>query len=364
MTVSTIDILFNVIIWFFLFLLTNRQIKTTYNNQQQNIYFIGGCLIIIYSTFGFNSGDFRHYAELYNDLVKSQFIVHVEPFYFWLCKILPNDYYLWRLMIWGSATIFLIKTFKRINTNPQFALLIFTLILMMYFHNPRQTLGYTVLYYGITLLFYHKENKQTKPYNMLIGLIWVSLSFFLHKSMFIFILLMAFSLIPLGKKLLILSLIAFPIVYKSITYISSYILLNSFANETSQESGTGYLESDFRIDINTNGILRLIIERLPIFLLMFYAIRNIYFKNEKVQYGLKVFLQYTYWLIYISYLFNGQEVSAFLTNRFWDASLYPLTIFLAGYLYKKPRSRFIKNCFYLLILSNLYNLSYTIYKTL
>lgn len=361
-TVSAIDILFNVIIWFLLFFLSKDQIATTH--KQPSIYFLGGCLITIYSTFGFNSGDFLHYEGLYEDLIKSQFIIHVEPFYFWLSKILPNNYYLWRFFIWGISTIFLIKIFKRLNISSRFAFLIFTLILMTYFHNPRQTLGFCVFYYGCSLIFFNKERQHITLYNTLRGAIWIFLSFFLHKSMFMYILLMGFALIPLGKKLFTASLIAFPILYKSVTYISSYILLNSFANETSQESGIGYLESDFRADANINGLIQLFITRLPIFLLLFYCIRNIFFKKEQIQYGSKVFLQYTYWLVYISYLFIGQNVSAFLSNRFWDASLYPLTIFLAGYLYKKPRSRFIKNCFYLLILSNLYNLSYSIFRTI
>lgn len=356
---TTSQVLFNIILWFIVFIYSRKQIYSIKDSTRN--YFFLGFITILFSTFGFNSGDYLNYASLYEDLVKSQFIIHVEPFYFWLCKVLPDNYFIWRFAIWGLATIFFIQTFKRTNCSPKFATLIFVLIVMWVFNNLRNALGYSVLLYGTTCLLFPSKNKTA---SRIWGAIWIFLSFFLHKSMFMYILLMGFSLIPLGKKLFITSLIAFPILYKSITHISSYLLLNSFANEASQESGTGYLESDFRFELNAAGILRVVIERLPIFLLIFYAIRNIYLKNEKVQYGLKVFLQYTYWLIYISYLFLGQEVSSHLTNRFWDASLYPLTIFLAGYLYKKPRSRFIKNCFYLLILSNLYNLSYSIFKTL
>ena len=353
------QVLFNVLLWLIVFLYSRKQIYTQKDTSRN--YFFLGFITILFSTFGFNSGDFLHYKELYEDLIKSQFIIHVEPFYFWLCKALPDNYFIWRFAIWGLATIFFIKTFKRVNCSPQFATLIFVLILMWTFNNLRNALGYSVLLYGTTCLLFPTKNKTVSYFW---GTIWILLSFFLHKSMFMYILLMGFALIPLGKKLFITSLILFPILYKSVSYISSYILFNSFANETSQESGIGYLESDFRAEANINGLIQLFITRLPVFLLLFYCIRNIFFKKEQIQYSLKVFLQYTYWLVYISYLFIGQDVSAFLSNRFWDASLYPLTILLAGYLYKKPRSRFIKNCFYLLILSNLYQLSYAIFKTL
>ncbi len=356
---TILQVLFNIILWFIVFLYSRKQIYSTKDNTRN--YFFLGFITILFSTFGFNSGDYLNYASLYENLVKSQFIIHVEPFYFWLCKVLPDNYFIWRFAIWGLATIFFIKTFKRTNCSPKFATLIFVLILMWTFNNLRNALGYSVLLYGTVLFIFPSKNKSTSH---LWGIIWIFLSFFLHKSMFMYILIMGFALIPLGKKLFITSLLAFPILYKSVTIISSYILLNSFANETSQESGTGYLESDFRAEANINGLIQIIITRLPIFILLFYSFRNIFFKKEQIQYGSKVFLQYTYWLVYISYLFMGQDVSAFLSNRLWDASLYPFTIFLAIYLYTKPRSRFIKNCFYLLILSNLYNLSYTIFKTL
>ncbi len=357
---TTQAILVPISLWFILLIRYSSQIKkTTFENKS---YFFFWLIVTLFCTFNFMPGDYYSYKELYENLYRSSYAIHVEEFFYYLTQALPHSYHLWRFIIWTTSTIIIISIFKKLKCPTGFSVLVFTLLLMTYFAVPRNTLGFVVLYLAIVIIF--SPNKKNKFFSLCIGSILIIWSFSLHKSMFIYILLMGFALIPLGKKLLITSIIAFPLLYKSVTFISSYILLNSFANETSQESGTGYLESDFRVEVNINGLIQLFITRLPIFLLLFYSIRNIFFKKESVHYILKIFLQYSYWLIYISYLFMGQEVSAFLSNRFWDASLYPLTFFIAGYLYKKPRSRFIKNCFYLLILSNLYQLSYAIFKTL
>lgn len=357
---TTQAILVPISLWFILLIRYFSQIKkTTFENKSYVFFWL---IVTLFCTFNFMPGDYYSYRELYENLYRSSYAIHVEEFFYYLTQLLPHSYHLWRFVIWTTSTIIIILIFKKLKCPFDFSALIFTLLLMTYFAVPRNTLGYVVLYLAFVIIF--SQNKKNKFFSLCIGIILIIWSFSLHKSMFMYILLMGFALIPIGKKLFITSLIFFPILYKSVSYISSYILFNSFANETSQESGIGYLESDFRADANINGLIQLFITRLPIFLLLFYCIRNIFFKKEQIQYGSKVFLQYTYWLVYISYLFIGQNVSAFLSNRFWDASLYPLTIFLAGYLYKKPRSRFIKNCFYLLILSNLYQLSYAIFKTL
>lgn len=357
---TTQAILVPISLWFILLIRYFSQIKkTTFENKSYVFFWL---IVTLFCTFNFMPGDYYSYKELYENLYRSSYAFYVEEFFYYLIKSLPHSYHLWRFVIWTTSTIIIISIFKKLKCPIGFSVLVFTLLLMTYFAVPRNSLGYVVLYLAIVIIF--SPQKKNKFFSLCIGSILIICSFSLHKSMFMYVLLMGFALIPIGKKIFITSLAAFPILYKSVTYISAYILLNSFANETSQESGIEYLESDFRAEANINGLIQLFITRLPIFLLLFYCIRNIFLKKEHIQYNYRIFLQYTYWLVYVSYLFMGQEVSVFLSNRFWDAALYPLTIFLAGYLYNKPRTRFIKNCFYLLILSNLYQLSYAFFKTL
>lgn len=353
-TITTFGALINFVLWGIAFLYYQSAYKKI--NKSYILFFILASVSFTFNNLGL---DYIAYADIYSEMSWFNTPVHVESFYFWLMKVFPYGYHFWRFLIWGLGLFFMICSFKKMKTNPAFTCLIFTLILFFSFGTSRNALGFSVFYLGISILFFSKKNQLL---GKILGLFLIFCSSFLHKSMFFFILLYIVSLIPIKKKLFFISVLAFPIIYKVLTLLS-VVILNAFATDVTLDSGMRYLESDFRVDINISGMIQQIINKLPIFLLLFYAMRNIVIRKENIPYNLVVFLQYTYWLVYVSLLFLGQEVSAFLSNRFWDASLFSLTIFLTAYLYDKPRTKFIKICFYLLLLSNLYNFSYSIYKT-
>lgn len=350
------QVLFNLSGWLLMLLMSRHQFARQSNRGVGYTGFL--FFVILFSTFGFTSGDYFHYQGLYDQISQTHVNQHLEDIYFWLIVNLPDSYTIWRFVVWSGAAIFFALTLRRMKADIQFAGLIFCLILLCYFPNMRQSLGYSVLYFSAATIFFSKGSK-TKAF--ILGMIGIVCSYFLHKSMFVYILLFGMALIPFNKWIYLLSIPLFPILYKSVTLIAMYFLTNTIADETSIESGTEYIESDFYQIANIFGLLQLSLWRIPILLLLFYAIRNIYFKKEPIKRGYKVFLNYTFILIYISFLFYGQQTSAFLSPRFWDASTYTATIFLSCYLYDKPRTKLIKGSLYCLILANLYNFSYAIY---
>lgn len=355
--ITSWDICFNLIIWLAILFYYRGQIK---RNTERNGTFGGFCIVIIlFSTFGFCAGDFLHYESLYADLRHSNYNIHIEPFYYWLIKVLPESYYIWRCAVWGTAAIILVLIFKRLKLNAGFAIFIFSLLLMLYFPAPRQSLGYVVLLYGFVLIFFSDKSKAG---SYILGAVLVFLSYFLHKSMVVYAIMLALALIPFSKWIYMGSLFVFPIIYRSMYNLSSYVIASAIADESTQEVGERYLNSDFYQVANANGLVQLGIHRIPILVLLILAIWKLYFKKEGIKYGYKVLLQYAYILIYVSFLFNGQAVSAFLSPRFWDAALYPLTIFMIFFLYRQRRTPLIKGCFYMLILANLYDFAYMLYK--
>lgn len=355
---TILEWLFCVLLWVILLLINLNQLKSISNKGTSFSVLL--IFIVVFSAFGFITGDYFHYKDLYNEIIRYNENIHLEEFYFWLIQILPTNYSIWRLTVWGLAAIAFVLLLKRLNFNAQFSSLLFVLILMTTFPNLRNVLGYIVLYYSVVLILFKKNKRVT---NCIIGGIGIICSFFLHKSMFMYILLLGIALVPFNKWVYIISWIAFPVLYKYLYSISEYFLMNSFANEQSIASGMGYLDSDFNTYANLNGLIQLIINRMSIIILLLYALIRVFFKkNDNIDYGMKVFLQYSYILIYLSLLFYGQQVSAFFSSRFWDASLYPMTIFLIYYLYNKRNIRFVRMCLYLLIVSNLYDLAYSLYK--
>ena len=79
-------------------------------------------------------------------------------------------------------------------------------------------------------------------------------------------------------------------------------------------------------------------------------------------YAVKTYLNVTYFLVYISLLWRGQEVSAFLTNRFNDSAMFFCAVFLAMYIPTQPKSKLLKRSLCVLLIANLYNFAYQFYK--
>lgn len=342
------------LIAFFIYLPSIKRKSTT------GKYFFLWLFITIYSTFEFTGGDFFNYLTIYNRNVSTSYErIHLETFYYWLIQILPSDYFVWRFTVWGLAGFFWIQAIKNLKQNVQFAGLMFLLIVFFLFVGGRQALCLSVLYYALTI--YHKKGVY-KLKNAVIFLILIVCSYFLHKTAIVYILIMFISMLPLGKRAFLLSLILFPVIYKIFDNISFLFIAEiSEFNDEGASSMEGYMNGE-NIVSNFNGQIRIFINRLPIFLLLAYSIWKIYFKKDKITPTYNTLLRMSFILIYISYLFVGRNISAYIAPRFWDASLFPITLFITGYMNDKKNTSFFKICFYLLCIKQFFTLLYTIYK--
>ena len=128
-----------------------------------------------------------------------------------------------------------------------------------------------------------------------------------------------------------------------------------------QEKATKYIESSFRVELNIRGFLKLFINRLPVLMLFFYGIKKVLIEKVEVSYMEKHLLMLTYMLIYISCLFFNNNVSAYLSQRFWDAACYPLTIFAMVFLRNYSGNLYVKVTMYAFLISNIFNMAYSLY---
>lgn len=349
--------LFCDIFWLIAFLICLPSIKKKTTTGK---YFFLWLFIAIYSTFEFTGGDFYHYFTAYqNNLSASSDRSHFEPFYYWLIHALPSDYFIWRFTVWGLAGFFWIQAIKNLKQNVRFAGLMFLLIVFFFFVGGRQALCFSVLYYALTI--YYKEGVY-KFKNAIIFLLLIVCSYFLHKTAIVYILIMFISMLPLGKRAFLLSLILFPVIYKIFDSLS-YLFISEYSafNEESATSMESYMEGE-NITSNFNGLIQLTIARAPIFLLLLYSIWQVYFKKYTLSNTYQTLLRMMYILIYISYLFIGRDISVYIAPRFWDASLFPATLFATGYIYNKKGTRFFKLFFFLLLLNMCFKFAYNIYK--
>lgn len=335
----------------------------TYNssNAKKTTGYFGLWLFIaLYSTFEFTGGDFFHYKELYTDIIKAKQSIHMEDFYCWLALNLPSSFYIWRFFVWGMAAFFWILTLRNLKQDVYFAGLWFVLVAFFLFVGARQALCFSVQYYAVSLLFREKHISAMSVV-VAIAILWASL--FLHKTAIVYVLVITLAFLPIGKRSVLLSVILFPLLYIIFDQLTAnFIQYYSFYNEGNAATMERYMNGE-NLEANFNGMIRQVINRLPILILLAYSLKKVYFVKYAVDNKLmKVLLNISYMLIYISSLFSGRDVSGFIAPRFWDAAYFPLTLFLSSFLFENKKDKIIKLSINLLIISQLYTIAYTIYK--
>lgn len=360
--VSLFQALFSAFIWCVLLFVGYTRRDNAYIDYRSFIPFL--LIGILFCTFGFLSGDFIHYWDAYDEVFASHAADgHMESIYIWLINNLHQNYFFWRFIVWGSALLLTAMSFWRLELPAYFSTLIFALVLAFYFPNPRQTLGWSILYLGFSNIM---NNNSSRIIETIIGLILILISIYFHKSIFLFIGILFFASIPFfhNKYFYIISLLVFPLLYNLVYYLSSEFV-TMFATSDQGLEGLRYLDYDDWEQLNWKGFLRLGIKRLPIIYIMVYSIINMYWREEYVPYVYKCFHTCAYCLIYISLLlWDNGSISAQMTTRFWDASLFPFTFFATYYLYELYELQFSQamRTIKALIIANIIELSFCIYS--
>ena len=318
-------------------------------------------ITMLFCTFGCVGGDFLHNQVIYDLNVQSDHPIHFENVYVLLIKGLPTNYYLWRFCVWGLAAFLLFKILDEIKSDLDFSFFVFTLMLLNHFPNLRQTLGFMMMFYGYVLLFRSAEDAMAQK--LVMGIILLIISTFFHSTIFVFIVLSLLLFIPGTKSLamIIVSIIAFPFLYDMTKELSTQFIGLVSNNDMMQEKATKYIESSFRVELNIRGFLKIIINRLPVLMLFFYGVKKILIEKVEASYMEKHLLMLTYMLFYISCLFFNNNVSAYLSQRFWDAACYPLTIFAMIFLRNYSGSLYVKITLYAFLVSNIFNMAYSLY---
>ena len=326
-------------------------------------YFFSFCFLTIFAVFFCYGWDYFGYWRTYNTLQGGIYLWYedYEDWCYLLMSVLPGNYYVWRLVVWGGAALITVWALKRLHVDSTFALVLFIMMpLIQMFYVSRNTLGLSFLMLAMAYLG-GTQKKNLWTFFVVLVLVLVSTRF--HKSMPLYILVFLMSVfIPYNRVFVIGSLILFPFLYLGIRYYGSLFLnLDVLEDTATYTAGISYLYREDETGLTTIGVITYIIERIPIAFLLIYGTYQIAFKKLKCEKWQKYFLMYSFILIYISYLFYGQA-SKFLHPRFWCAAQYPLCFFAAGFLSDKRNSGVMRFFYYTLMMSFLYTVIYKVYS--
>lgn len=297
--------------------------------QKGTGYYFFVIFILLYSLFYRPEiGDFWHYLDRYQGGVT--FGEHWEDFYFWLEALIPNNFLLWRIFIWLPAAIFIMLCFKLVKVPSSYATTLFLVFGLASYYYTRNALASSILYIGMAL-FCLRDRFKNKNFWLAISIALCLGSWFFHKSMPMYIGIAILSLLlPFKKNVIIVSLIAFPILYGLLMTIGSDFL--NMAELWIQEgAGESYLNEENNMTIgNWTWRIGLLVLYAPV--LFYYYIA--FYKPVPIDVSdftcYKSFLYFSFFVVVLSFLFWGQGSIA-LQSRLYKTAMIPFAINAAHY---------------------------------
>lgn len=316
-------------------------------------------LVILFCVFAFSSGDYIHYYKLIENIIALGIGIHLEDAYVWILMNVSKNYWAWRLIVWGSATIILLIAFKRLKLR---ALTSYASIIIFYLitlYCMRGNLGTSIMLLGLTYLM--PGINKNKWSSLFVGSLLLISSFYFHKSMLLSLVLLIPSIFNLTRRTLRISFYVFPFAVTAIRIALHYISENGLEGLSQQtsDSATLYANVD-TFEYTANGILNLIVQYFAPYLVLVYAYTN-NLMNRLPRY-IRFFFNYWYVWLYLATVCAFQETGGWFYSRFMYMSNLPLAVFMAYVLAYFPRSKMQKWIIFMGLLGCLYNLAYACYK--
>lgn len=230
----------------------------------------------------FYSGDWAHYQTLVLEY-KGYGYSHLDEIYRHLVVLIDNNYLLFRIIIWGGGYIALFYTFRLCGLNPYVSLYYLFCIYVTTYSYARAGVAMASYFVGVSLVFSDIELKKYQKY--IVGIFFIGLSYFLHKSMIVLILLTPLAFFPINKKSILLIIIAVIGIGFSFSLLMRFATEFLMSSEDLATSASLYISESGSVTEGhslTGSIITLwskLIVHVPFLLCIYYM-----FKDEHVEY--------------------------------------------------------------------------------
>lgn len=291
-------------------------------------------LVVLFCVLAFWSGDWYHYREVYGKLNEyANMESHMEDIYVFLMRHVCPTYLSFRLLVWGIALGLYYLTIKRLGLNQNYAWLIFGLGFLPYFSYARVSIVPAMLLLGST--FVTMPFLQRRYQSILFGLMLIMLSVFFHKSAFLGIAVMLFSIVvpQTTKNSWFYFLIGFIVASFALKYLFQYVLTMDFSDEAAisrfAEKTKGTVSSSFYGNNGIGPLVSRLSEHIPYFLTAFLAFRIQ--NNYTGPKGIMTIIKFEFYMVFFSLLFlmDLGSSTSLLYGRYLRFSILPGSITLA-----------------------------------
>lgn len=305
--------------------------KNVKSQKKKIAIFLVGFSIITFCTLG----DFYHMLiHLHSKgFTKDSTNFGVEHIYGIIGALVNENYFLFRLIVFGGAFAIFCKTAKRFSVDPYYAAVYIYIAHVILFSYARASLAMALYFWGLSFLCEPSKNRRWLGYAF--GLFLIGMCREFHTSSIILIASTIAIFIPFRKWSIIVLFVSIPsiaLIFKD--YFDRFIEY-SIADDYLAHKFDRYVDRESSV-----GIARIVIDTFSyasFYIPLFFCTISIFFKNKysKIPNSVLRLYKVTFTIMFVSgtFLFFGETFYTFY-YRILYMSMIPLTILILR-LYKE-----------------------------
>lgn len=178
-----------------------------------------------------------------------QYFLHYEKPYYVITNFVNNNYFLFRLVVWGGSLFLYWQTAKRLKIDKSTFVFYLSICIVPLTATSRVSLAYALAYYGFSFLAQPITRKVSNLFSFILGSSIILFSLFFHRSAIFLFAILPLSLFNFNKKTIWLFALAIPtLVVMAYTNLLEFIF-NFEQTDTSlldSEKVMSYLDSDIK----------------------------------------------------------------------------------------------------------------------
>lgn len=257
------------------------RIKPVHQSKAKERFFLF-CFIFL-AVFYMADTDFFHYQRLVVSDLSIDYPQYntIEIVYAYITQFVSRNYLLFRIIVWGAASLIVFWAIKRYLGSGFYGLYVLFVSYMGVFSYARVSLSMSIFFLGLSFLSINNK----KFIYVLCGLILIAVSFEFHHSALLLIALTPIVLVPFNKKLFILILILLPLFSFFLEHAFQFLAVSDLFSEETVKGGVSggiasYLEAEESQDMSIIMRLRKVYGYLT-FIIPFIIISISVFNKKK-----------------------------------------------------------------------------------
>ena len=307
--------------------------KYSWNNLSGPILFT--VLSVILSVTYCNGTDFFTYKSFVHDTYGTE-VMHLEAVYGYILFLISNNYFLFRVIVWGLAVLFILRASERMGLSKYYVLFFLMLSFYSIFSYARVSLAMAIFFDGVSFVV-PKVGKRT-ALKVMVGIAIMLLSVVFHRSLLVLVALALPVLLPANRKIFAAFLVIIPIAFFIAgRYFGDLIMMSSEAESMSDIS---YLMDTYSAreveSANWKGMIRKVLQYSLIFIPLIYSAVVADRRKNEMDWQMRVLLRFCIVTVVLSFsTFFLSFESAVMFYRILNMVIIPLSMLIVAMLQKK-----------------------------